>query len=169
MKVPTKMNLLTKTNEETVELLSVAYSILDGIPRERIDLGTFQYDRNRSCWTDGPIRDASEIGCGTLACGGGWISLHPYFQELGLYVKAPYGDIQTRHIASAHDAFDALAHTFSLTPRETAFLFESYGSHYGEISDELAGTEVQKSDKALWLWRCKFLIDRIKSGIRYGS
>lgn len=54
------------------------YAILDGIPKERFDL-----DR---------ISNSHVVTCGTLACGIGWLMLHPKYTTKGFSISS-YGDI----------------------------------------------------------------------------
>jgi hypothetical protein len=55
------------------ELFIEAYEILDGIPDERFNLSE--------------IANKKELDCGTLACGMGWLAMHPKFQALGLTLE----------------------------------------------------------------------------------
>lgn len=59
-------------NKPNYELLRQAYAILDGIPQEAIDLDHVIKQRGQS------------LKCGTIACGIGWLSLHPKFNSMGL-------------------------------------------------------------------------------------
>ena len=54
--------------------VSLAHEILSGIPEELIQLDHF-YAPGQSSWTD---------YCNTIACGAGWLALHPAFQNMGL-------------------------------------------------------------------------------------
>ena len=60
--------------------ISRAYEILGGIPAGRIDLDDFLHTR------------VAEARCSTIACGGGWLALHPEMQELGLNLCMHGGD-----------------------------------------------------------------------------
>lgn len=67
--------------KKQVENLCMAYSIMAGIPAERIDLDVLRrYRREQSIINDEDLLQ----GCGNVACVGGWLSAHPYFQAQGL-------------------------------------------------------------------------------------
>jgi hypothetical protein len=53
-----------------IELLKEAYAIIDGIPEQAFDL--------EKIITDG----GTSVGCGTVACAAGWLSIHPKFGKL---------------------------------------------------------------------------------------
>ncbi|MDQ7981911.1 hypothetical protein QYH69_32325 [Paraburkholderia sp. SARCC-3016] len=57
---------------ESFPLLRDAYAIIAGIPESRFDL---------CLWRSGG-NTANE--CGTIACAGGWLAMHPKFHALGL-------------------------------------------------------------------------------------
>lgn len=54
------------------ELLIHAYEILDGIPQKNFDLNLIAQ------------KGQGAPTCGTLACGLGWLAMHPDFKALGL-------------------------------------------------------------------------------------
>jgi len=58
------------------ERLQAAYEFLRGVPEDRIDLAE---------WC---VRDTE---CFTIACGLGWLAMHPYFQALGLRIERDAG------------------------------------------------------------------------------
>lgn len=51
--------------------LAIAYQILGGIPARQIDLD------------DIVTREGDENFCGTIACGVGWLAMHPRYRERG--------------------------------------------------------------------------------------
>lgn len=57
--------------------LSMAHQILDGIPESAIDLDDWVTELKGG--VDAPA-------CGTIACGGVWLAMHPYFHKRGLYL-----------------------------------------------------------------------------------
>lgn len=69
------------TNTLHAERVSLAHQVLSGIPLDRMNLDRF-YAKNQS--VDTPL-------CGTIACGAGWLALHPDFQAMGLKVRPACG------------------------------------------------------------------------------
>lgn len=65
------------------ELLRFAYQVLGGIPEERFAprLG-YYIGPSIEHW-----RQPDPHRCGTLACGGGWIAMHPTFRAKGIYIN----------------------------------------------------------------------------------
>ncbi len=59
------------SKKEGAERLKTLYSILDGMPDDRCRLRVW---RGLDCGTS----------CGTVACAGGWATLYPPFQAMGL-------------------------------------------------------------------------------------
>jgi len=60
------------TSKPNYELLKDAYAILAGIPAKAYALSTIREHKGES------------LSCGTIACGFGWLGMHPQFQALGL-------------------------------------------------------------------------------------
>lgn len=58
------------------ERIALAYEILSGIPEDNILLSAYV--------TEG---DGTPT-CGTIACGAGWLAMHPAFQAMGLRLEA---------------------------------------------------------------------------------
>lgn len=58
------------------ELLRKAAAIIDGIPEKAVKLDDWQ------------TRKGETLSCGTVCCAGGWLGLHPYFNAIGLELKA---------------------------------------------------------------------------------
>lgn len=129
------------------ELLRDAYAILGGIPTEVVDLDRIE------------TRAAGGIGCGTIACGIGWLAHHPQFQELGLQ---PESNIDVGQIAykvafkgKAVDYDEAGMKVFNLTRSEAEDLF-------GPVADPWGRDRPRKIHKNILLNRIKKLL--IKSG-----
>lgn len=97
----------------SLEEFAIAYSILDGIPEWRLSL------------TD--IANKPELDCGTLACGIGWLLLHPRYQERGFGIKrtSSYGlVIDTPDGAYAQNAYgDVAKMMFNLPSAEMESVF----------------------------------------------
>jgi hypothetical protein len=68
-------------SQPNYELLRQAYAILDGIPQQAIDLDHVIKERG------------SSLKCGTIACGIGWLSMHPKFNSMGLKFEKRKGFI----------------------------------------------------------------------------
>lgn len=69
------------TNSIGIERLRTLYSILAGIPGDRINLDRFLQHKT------GYVPETSEEAlhdCGTIACAGGWAAIYPEFVEAGL-------------------------------------------------------------------------------------
>lgn len=64
------------TNTLHAERVSLAHQVLSGVPDDQVYLGSF-YPEGQSM--SAPL-------CGTIACGAGWLALHPEFQAMGLRV-----------------------------------------------------------------------------------
>ena len=74
-------------NEQQIENLRMAYSIMAGIPKDRIDLCVIRGRRREakgSAVTRVSDEDLLQSYCGSVACIAGWLSAHPYFQAQGL-------------------------------------------------------------------------------------
>ena len=65
-----------------VEKIKDAYAILAGIPAAKFvpSLSSF-YRRADGEWLFREPRSIRELPCGTLACGAGWLVLHPKFKR----------------------------------------------------------------------------------------
>jgi hypothetical protein len=135
--------------KNSIELLKDAYAIIGGIPSNRFDLRAFQQVRSGG----GVAKRAKEIHCGTLACAGGWLALHPQFNRLGLRA-----DREGRPTRKGDDyPFSALATTFGLTLGDTQRLF---GARAASIL--IPANFARMSDKQLWLKRCRDLIAKLE-------
>lgn len=75
--------MIRNTFKPNYELLKDAYAILAGIPSAAYNLNSIRERRGES------------LACGTIACGFGWLGMHPQFQALGLHT-AGYMDLRVR-------------------------------------------------------------------------
>lgn len=108
------------------ELLKDAYAVISGIPDRHFHLDTWVHPTQTTCTTN---------GCGTIACAGGWLAHHPYFQEQGLRIKWNRGSGRNQNIRviafgkgkDTLEGFDGLAKLFRITEPQARQLFA--GSH----------------------------------------
>jgi hypothetical protein len=122
------------------ERVSKAFQILDGIPDRLLALDSFttwalEKERNKfgGDWRKAlkaVVREfEEEHRCGTLACGAGFLQMHPYFQQLGLYPDS-YGDPR---YDGAHGhrywSFEALDQVFLYPPHRGDDQMPSYGNY----------------------------------------
>lgn len=128
-----------------LELVAKAHEIIDGIPDKVIDLKRFVSQCGES------------PDCGTIACGAGWLALHPYFKELGLTIpQSKFGGV-IRHTPTGLVNDDALRMTFGgehsevydmlFSPRNCGTLDYEIRQKYGELL----------TDKAMLLHRLKYV------------
>lgn len=138
------------------ERIALAHQIIDGIPEEVIDLETYVKKKGRS------------IGCGTVACGAGWLAMHPAFNEVGLIIHDEVGLIihasengtqypvfLEKNGIVIDDSETALRYVFGGEPfKASGLLFASRG--YGILDEEIFEEfGVGISDKKLLLQRMK--------------
>jgi len=107
------------------ELLKDAYAIIEGIPE-----GNFHLDTWRT-------RDEG-ASCGTIACAGGWLTLHPKFRELGLGVDSydfpnRFNNFPTFN-GETHNK--ALARFFGITESDADDLFRQRTRYEREGTDK---------------------------------
>ena len=94
------------------KLLRDAYAIFDGIPEQKINLGSILTKRGVS------------TECGTIACGMGFLALHPQFQAMGL--EMPGGEKVGSGLLYKNDYIfysDAAVKVFGLTYQEAIGIF----------------------------------------------
>lgn len=112
------------------ELLKDAYAIIDGIPDH-------QFNLNR--WVEEDSTGSScdiAHGCGTVACAGGWLSLHPKFNALGLNYTwsrgLGRGNNERRLTYKGNDMggepFSVLGKVFGMSDYDARKLFSASGS-----------------------------------------
>lgn len=132
------------------ELVADAYEVLSGIPEEFIYL-------NRFVWSGGFDEAAQKPECGTIACGIGWLAMHPSWRAKGLQLeKDDDGDViayTERGVACAvrYDFDEAVDALFGRGSYETMFTMRGYGTY----DDEILAVYPDLSDKELLLARMK--------------
>ena len=141
------------------ELIRHAYEVLDGIPAERFDLDHII-----------ELTPSMDVGtfkarptCNTLACGMGWLALHPDFKRLGLRLNG-HGKLTFKGFTYAFDYEKAAVKLFNLSwsdDAEAMFAprFNSlYDKELNVVSRCFDNDKV--SDKELLLYRIRrFLQD----------
>lgn len=141
----------TPVGEPNYELLREAYAIIGGIPMRKIHL--------RKLITEGGLnRPVKELKCGTIACGAGWLALHPMFTKLGLRISKTAGYRSHTVLGWKGDFTEyesqyerAMARVFNMKMSDADDMFSAL-VHYGESN---------LSDKAKLLRRIKnYLIAR---------
>jgi hypothetical protein len=78
---------MSTRNQPNFELLKEAYAIIGGIPARQLQLHSIVAESDESFNSN----DSKTKHCGTIACGIGWLGLHPEFQRRGLKVNK-HGD-----------------------------------------------------------------------------
>lgn len=121
------------------ENLVLAHQILDGIPESVIRLDAWCTRRGES------------KACGTIACGGGWLALHPKFNRKGLVMDNRYNEPTLR--GGCTPAYVALNTIFGAEAANHLFAHRG-GSPWDEELLERAKPR-KLSDKALLLARLK--------------
>jgi hypothetical protein len=116
------------------ELLKDAYAIISGIPDDNFRLSTWFWLNNGK-------------SCGTIACAGGWLALHPDMQERGLGVN-PRTDFPT---FDGDEGYSALGKFFGVGDDDATRLFS--GRHTYDRG--LVRPRVYMSDKKLFLARVR--------------
>lgn len=164
-----------------IELLKDAYAIIDGIPDDRFHLDYWQDATGEVAYT------AQAIGCGTIACAGGWLALHPTFQQVGIRpngLGAPVLDGEKSGVETLAKVFEisyedgvslfaAPNMQVNLCPYDSDF-WATHGFHSHPVSDmfDLSLRAPERSrrreeqnalHKQLWLYRCKRLIAKLES------
>lgn len=140
-----------------LELIKDAYAIIDGIPKENFDLNDWVYDHKSDT-------ACSISGCGTVACAGGWLSLHPKFRKLGLKYQWTRGQGRGNNYRemvykgdNSGGAFGVLGKVFGLDYNEAETLFSgSGGSRYDYKIRQKKGQGI--SHKELFKYRVKHFL-----------
>lgn len=98
------------------ELLKDAYAILGGIPEDQINMNMIV------------SRQSGKHNCGSIACGIGWLAMHPAFNEMGLSYERPRGLTYTTNgkAETIHYA-QAASNIFGITYEEARNIFEPAG------------------------------------------
>jgi hypothetical protein len=124
------MNTTTRPN---FELLRDAFAIIDGIPKKAFDLDS---------WVS---KDAGK-SCGTIACAGGWLAMHPTMNKAGLLPDWGGTPMTANH---ERYGFGALQQVFSLYGSREVDMFEAHG--FGYKDHELTEEQLERfPDKKLW-------------------
>jgi hypothetical protein len=123
---------------QNYELLRDWYAIMDGIPDDLINLDSVIKQKGRS------------LSCGTIACAGGWMALHPTFAERlkPTVTKLPGGHTCVLWLGQQADpdnVFEAMADLFGITYEESGLLFGIVGYGYNEPRFAVSGNH-----KKLW-------------------
>lgn len=102
------------------ERLRTLYSILAGIPFERLDLESFYSGTEK-------VADLlmAEHKCGTTACAAGWAAIYPEFVEQGLSSKAYCNTVIFEDLdwGGRYYDFSAMARFFGLSYDESIAIF----------------------------------------------
>jgi len=124
------------------ELFKEAYSIIDGIPEEYLNLDTIVSN------------DIDHVGCGTIACAAGWLGLHPTFQKLGLsshvYTEKHCSGWLSMQGTETYYA-EVMADIFGTSIQIARNIFSSAGNSIYDNSF-IGGTQY-RNHKALWKHR----------------
>lgn len=126
-----------------------AIEIIEETPDAQVKLTFWQQSYDKGC---GYIRSKEEATCGTIACAGGWLALHPDMQEQGLV--SGFGGQPEFHSGGSKLAlsFRALELFFDILDIQADFLFRSREDY--EESGEMTGL----TDKQVWLHRAQRLL-----------
>jgi hypothetical protein len=171
-----------------LELLKYAYSVVESAPPERIDLsrwqstrspdprfGGYRYEMAKFCHT----REEFDHSCGTLACGGGLLSLDPRFQDLGITTRADGTPVDSLRLHEGQTGARAFARVLDLEEEIVLQLFQpddpdSIPSWDAEFYESRGLTTTRGLDatryiehilhRDLWLFRCARIIESIESG-----
>ena len=101
------------------ELLKDAYAILGGIPDEQINMNAVV------------LKQAGKNNCGSIACGMGWLAMHPAFNELGLSYTRPHGLLYVAPNGETTGHYGhAAAEIFGITKDQAQELFKPAGEVY---------------------------------------
>lgn len=142
------------------ELLRQAYAIIDGIPDDRFNLGSWQFDPT----TYGP--DGEVHSCGMLACAGGWLCMHPTFNALGLHAMYGCGGAPESGNEGATGyavGFSALGNTLGLTFEQAYQLFTCRGDASFDMHNDIHGL----TDKQLWQARVRHFLNTQGDGCEF--
>ena len=123
----------------TLQKLLLARNVIAGIPARRINLNEFSRTGKR----------VNPHLCGTVACAGGWLASHPKFNEFGL-TSSSDGVPEVK--GDDLRGYSALTRVFGITWDQSLALFQP--KMYWE----------RGTNKALWLSRCDWLIEQLRTG-----
>jgi hypothetical protein len=127
-----------------IELLKEAYAIIDGIPEQAFDL--------EKIITDG----GTSVGCGTVACAAGWLSIHPKFGKLLGADVTLNGESTTIYWPGGQWWDDAVGKVFKLDTTQVRNIFASRRMSDYDYEDDTDETDTTAmTDKQLWQHRVK--------------
>lgn len=125
------------------EMVARAHEILSGIPEKVINLEVYVQQRGKS------------LGCGTIACGAGWLGFHPEFRALG-FITTEDGDVEdikVREPSNLSRLFvEDYAMEYSWSDPAYNYLFAARG--YGDYDEDIEDFK-NLSDKEVLLARLK--------------
>jgi hypothetical protein len=135
------------TKEEGIERMRMLYAMFTGVPEERTDLDTYFDLKMRSPRSVNRMsKENWAHQCGTTACLGGWASLYPPFQAMGLnpdcFFEPSYRGLSR---------YAALGAFFALPGFETIGIFATRAGVASEYTPELRNL----SDKMIALRRIR--------------
>lgn len=127
--------MITKTQPK-FELLKEAYAIIGGIPAKAINLDAILSEKGES------------LSCGTIACGIGWLSLHPKFQAYGLKIVD-----RELYYKGNHSYYEAAAMgIFNIEFEDAEHIFASTYDCHNPLED---GMSPKLSHKQRWMYRVR--------------
>lgn len=133
-----------------IERLKQAIAIIEAIPDEKVNLRTWQRQKNIY---DATVTKMEDVSCGTLACAAGWLVLHPDMQAQGLKVGLSGNPVYNNGRRQLIN-FYALATFFDIRDVEADSLFQSRNS------SEMRGGNEDLTDKQIWLQRANRLLEQ---------
>jgi hypothetical protein len=143
------------------ERLKLAIDIIRDIPANQLRLSLWQAPIVGEDDVHRVATRLEQTHCGTIACAGGWLALHPQMGKLGLSAGSYYGEPVVRDEKSRGlvSCYYALAQFFDIRLGEAQALF------YPRSAQEMTNgsPENAMTDKELWLHRMElFTADREK-------
>jgi hypothetical protein len=98
------------------ERLRTLYSIMQGIPEEKVDLKEWRNDQD----SQEPSYSGFATACESVACAVGWATVYPPFKEAGLLFD---GEPLLANYKGVHKGIDAVQEFFGLTKKEADNIF----------------------------------------------
>jgi len=145
-----------RIGEVGIERLRSLYSMMQGIPDERVELWTWRpYGATK-------LNDDEFVhSCKTVGCAVGWACSFPEFMEQGLYWDRHRG---IPMLDGGAGNWDAVMRFFDLTRAQADFLFQEHSaSDRAYYSRALSWDDYTMSDKRKVLARIRFLL--LKQGV----
>ncbi len=131
--------------------LILAYQVIGGIPDDQLKLSDIVANKGK---TDNGL-DASTVSphnCGTIACGFGWLAMHPQFNKWGMALTADGSPTRPGQTHGWIDYDRIGSKVFGISYGDSCDLFKPRTEYEAEDFRGL-------TDKELWLKRCKSLLD----------